>query len=203
MNEATELEFKENLRLISKLTEMEKFCLNAYLVSGNKTLAYICSRERESRAKDKQTLYTLANKYFRKPEVQAYLKVRTNDLMNGNFIMNKDFIGEEKEAMIKEKHGELEQKQNCNESFFDQNADFVLSKKAIDLDKDEAILSLIKIFRKETDTKTKLDLIKTISDLRQWKKEVDADDDNTVRFYLPLKCFNCKLYNDFKNKNRK
>lgn len=200
MNEATELEFKENLRLISKLTEMEKFCLNAYLVSGNKTLAYICSRERESRAKDKQTLYTLANKYFRKPEVQAYLKMRTNDLMNGNFIMNKDFIGEEKEAMIKEKHGENQDFIPCGSNEL-KGSKYL--KESDNLEKDEALATIIKLFKKETDPKMKLDLVKTISDLKQWKKEVDTDDDNTVRFYLPLKCFNCKLYTDFKNKNRK
>jgi hypothetical protein len=58
----------------NKLTDKEKFCLDAYIVNGNADIAYTLSREKPPTATE--NLHRLALRWLRKPEVKAYLEER-------------------------------------------------------------------------------------------------------------------------------
>lgn len=59
-------------RLISKLSDREKFCLDAYLQNNNAELAYLCSRKGNTKA-NAASLKSLVSRWINSPEVQAYI----------------------------------------------------------------------------------------------------------------------------------
>lgn len=207
----TDIELKEQIRLISKLTQEEKFCIDGYIANGSKTVAYMCSRKKESQAQSRATITTMAHKFFNRPEVIAYLTMRENDLMNGCFIRNKkygsvpnlltsnDLDKEEQEAIDK-----IYNDVNIIDGIIAQNSEkCAISSSANGLSKEKLTEILTALFMREKDTKLKAELGLKIAELNQWKKDQTEKEDLTTKFYLPIKCFNCKLYKDFKAKKSK
>jgi hypothetical protein len=64
----------------NKLTDKEKFCLDAYIVNGNADIAYTLSREKPPTATE--NLHRLALRWLRRPEVKAYLEERRAVIYN-------------------------------------------------------------------------------------------------------------------------
>ena len=64
----------------NKLTDKEKFCLDAFIVNGNADMAYTLSREKSPTATE--NLHRLALRWLRKPEVKAYLEGRRAIIYN-------------------------------------------------------------------------------------------------------------------------
>ena len=61
--------------MTDKLTEKEKFCLDAFIVNGNDDMAYTLSRERKPNATE-DNIHRLALRWLRSEPVKAYLKER-------------------------------------------------------------------------------------------------------------------------------
>lgn len=61
-------------QLISKLSDKEKFCLDAYLQNGNAELAYLCSRNTKTKA-NAASLKSLVSRWLNSDEVQAYINL--------------------------------------------------------------------------------------------------------------------------------
>jgi hypothetical protein len=72
-----------------------------------------------------------------------------------------------------------------------------------ELSKEQLLKTLTKLFLKETDTKLKSELGLKIADLQQWKKDLSEKIDTTTKFYLPVKCFDCTLFKNFKHSQDK
>lgn len=187
-----ELDLKEQIRLISRLTQEEKFCIDAYIVNGNKTLAYKCSRTRESKASNKATINVLAYKFFNRADVSAYVSMREQDLMNGNFITNKEYNDSPVQSLTELNNFDSEKKED--------NLQGKISSTENELSKERLLQTLTNLFFKEKDTKLKAELGIKIADLQQWKKDINEKEDTTTKFYIPLKCFNCPLYTKLKGK---
>ena len=73
-------ESQKEIALIAKLTDLEKFCLDATIISNLKSTekvltAYRLSRPKESKANE-QAIYTLARRWYKLPQCQAYLKMK-------------------------------------------------------------------------------------------------------------------------------
>lgn len=58
----------------NKLSDKEKFCLDAYIVNGDADIAYTLSREKPPTATE--NLHRLALRWLRKPEVKTYIEER-------------------------------------------------------------------------------------------------------------------------------
>lgn len=159
----------ERQKEIQKLTVLEKYSLNAYLVSEIKgteklIIAYQISRPKESQA-NRQSIYMQARKWINSDKVKYYLELRQKEL----------FKPEPKQATA----GEQEQtktQQNTKRT------------------KEETIAELNQLADDTTDAKLKAEILIKISDLSGWKKEQEKTDDNTIRYYLPLRCNVCSLY---------
>lgn len=68
-------------------------------------------------------------------------------------------------------------------------------------DRDEFIKYLERRANEITDEKLKFDYLKTLADLMQYKKDSeDSAKKEIQRFYMPLSCQNCKLYQDQRQK---
>ena len=61
------------------------------------------------------------------------------------------------------------------------------------IDKAELLKQLVVLFRLEKDTKIKADLGMKIADLQQMKKE-QVEQEEQIKYYLPLQCSKCELY---------
>lgn len=59
--------------LINKLSDREKFCLEAYQITKNKELAYLCSRPNKSNAKG-ASLVAQVSRWFVSAPVQEWIK---------------------------------------------------------------------------------------------------------------------------------
>lgn len=151
-------EERRKIVLIAKLTEKEKFCLDAFLVNGDKRAAYVYSRDKTLTANN-ESITAGARKFFGQPKVKAYLEGRKNQL------------NAKKEKEVFDNEGE-----ECAQ-----------------LDKTELLKQLTILFRFETDTKIKADLGMKIADLQQMKKE-QAEQEEKIKYYLPIQCSKCELY---------
>lgn len=60
---------------LKPISNIEKFCLDSYLVNGNDDLAYTLSRERKPNATE-DNLHRLALRWLRSDPVKAYLEER-------------------------------------------------------------------------------------------------------------------------------
>jgi len=59
--------------LINKLSEKERFCLIAYLQTGNQIMAYICSRKKQTEA-NSEALKSMASRWINSEPVLAFLE---------------------------------------------------------------------------------------------------------------------------------
>jgi len=179
----------EKGNLISKLTKKEKFALDSYLISKQKALCYEVSRDKPSTA-SKPHIYSMANAFFRKLEVQVYLMVREQDLTDGCFFSDKYFndIAISTKQM---KHIEGERKDG--KLFEDGKFSLEFGQNGVDLDKEKAAEMLKSMIVETKDVKLQSELLVKLSDLMGWKKVQQLEENNTTLFYLPLKCSNCKF----------
>lgn len=58
----------------NKLSDKEKFCLDAYIVNGEADMTYTLSREKPPTATE--NLHRLALRWLRRPEIKTYLEER-------------------------------------------------------------------------------------------------------------------------------
>lgn len=151
-------EEQNKIILISKLTDKEKFCLDAYLVNGDRKSAYVYSRDRMITA-NSDSVSALIRKFFAQPKVKAYIEARRN---------------------------QIEAKRD-KERFEEEGVDYT------QIDKAELLQQLVLLFRTEKDTKIKADLGMKIADLQQMKKE-QTEQEEQIKYYLPLQCSKCELY---------
>jgi hypothetical protein len=59
---------------LRQLSDIEQFCLDAYIVNGNADIAYTLSREKPPTATD--NLHRLALRWLRRPEVKTFIEER-------------------------------------------------------------------------------------------------------------------------------
>ncbi len=172
----------ERALICAKLNEGERMCLDGYLSSGNKTLAYKLSRIKESNA-NQSTLNTLAYKFFQKKEVINYLKMRRQDIKDGIFFnASKDdevklIAGSGAMGKLSTGFNDLKQMDGSEVPL-------------------EAIQDLtFKIAMDVSDPKIKADLLMKWYNLRGFKNgDNDTDKDKQIKYYVPLKCSSCELY---------
>jgi len=154
---------------IEKLSVVECFALDAYLISklpaAEKVItAYEFSRPKESRA-NRQSIYMQARKWINTGKVKIYLQQRKDELFSTEPIRaNKDPEATGSDTQV------------------------------IKRTKNETIEELNELATKTNDPKLKAEILLKISDLEGWKKEQQTTDDNTIRYYLPLRCYQCTHY---------
>lgn len=136
-------------QLINKLTDRERFCLIAYLQTGDQLTAYICSRKKLVSANNK-SLVSMASRWINSEPVQAFLEAERG----------------RKAALIEQ---------------------------VKDRTKADTIRELNKLASLTTDTKLKAEILLKLSDLEGWKKEKEQTQDDTIRYYLPLRAM-CVLF---------
>ncbi len=138
-------------QLTYKLSEKERFCLTAYLQTGDQLLAYICSRKRPPEA-NAEALRSMSSRWINSKPVQAFLEA--------------------------ERHRKT----------------ILLDEAIHNRSKEDVIAELNKLVTLSTDTKLKAEILLKLSDLEGWKKEQKHIEDDTIRYYLPLRCYMCELY---------
>lgn len=161
----------EKQKEINKLTSLEKFVLNAYIVSEvsqseKLIIAYEASRPKDSQA-NRQSIYMQARKWINTKSVKFYLEQRQKELFT-------------QERTRTEETGADEAPKNTGQ----------IAKRT----KGETIEELNELATNTNDAKLKAEILLKISDLEGWKKEQEKTDDNTIRYYLPLRCYQCELY---------
>ncbi len=144
--------------LINKLTNRERFCLIAYMQTGDQLTAYICSRKKSVSANN-QSLVSMASRWINSEPVQAFL-----DAERGR-----------KAALLEE---------------------------ADNRSKADTIKELNRLATLTTDTKLKAEILLKLSDLEGWKKEREQTQEDTIRYYLPLRCNVCSLYQKAKEEKQ-
>lgn len=144
--------------LINKLTNRERFCLIAYMQTGDQLTAYICSRKKSVSANN-QSLVSMASRLINSEPVEAFL-----DAERGR-----------KAALLEE---------------------------ADNRSKADTIKELNRLATLTTDTKLKAEILLKLSDLEGWKKEKEQTQDDTIRYYLPLRCNVCSLYQKAKEEKQ-
>lgn len=70
----------------------------------------------------------------------------------------------------------------------------VLTEETENRSKADTIRELNKLATLTNDTKLKAEILLKLSDLEGWKKEKEQTQDDTIRYYLPLRCNVCSLY---------
>lgn len=86
-----DIDKQKEIVLISKLTELEKFCLDAYLINGDKRSTYIYSRIKQPNATD-ESIRAATNRFFNEQKTRAYLESRKKQLAASK---RKNEMGEE------------------------------------------------------------------------------------------------------------
>ncbi|NDV68625.1 hypothetical protein [Dysgonomonas sp. 25] len=167
---------QERQKEIEKLSILERFCLDAYIVSKLPTskkvvIAYEQSRPSNSQA-NRQSIYTQARNWINADKCKFYIEERKNEL----------FATDQNRHSTTQNEGNgagTEQGNNTQET---------------NRTKTETISELNKLADNTHDAKLKAEILLKISDLEGWKKEKEQTDDNTIRYYLPLRCNVCSLY---------
>lgn len=159
---------EQEIILISKLSELEKFCLCAYILSDlnekDKVMtAYKLSRLNQSDAKE-SSLYVQARRWFLSEPAQAFLTATKRNVI----ISGKD-----------------EEERNENVNITKEEYEKIINKHLIAADK-------------AGDSKTVRDLAQTQMTFRQWNKTEDKDEESQIKYYLPLKCSQCELFKSAK-----
>ena len=176
---------QERQKEIEKLSILERFCLDAYIVSKlppsqKSVLAYEQSRERGSQA-NRQSIYTQSRSWINSDKCKYYIEDRKKELFatdQNRYSTNQssgNATGKDTESQIQE----------TNRT------------------KSETISELNKLADNTSDPKLKAEILLKISDLEGWKKEKEQTDDNTIRYYLPLRCNVCSIYKAAKEQKAK
>lgn len=167
---------------IEKLSILERFCLDGYIVSKlpasqKVVIAYEQSRPKDSQA-NRQSIYTQARGWISSDKCKYYIEERKKEL----------FTQEQKRGNNKGTTGATD----AESSTPDTNRT-----------KSETLSELNKLADNTHDPKLKAEILLKISDLEGWKKEKEQTDDNTIRYYLPLRCNVCSLYKAAKEQKAK
>jgi len=72
MENMTDMELKQ-AALITKLSDREKFCLNAFFKGENKNMAFICSRKSKLKNESGDSFNQMVSKWMNSTPVKAYL----------------------------------------------------------------------------------------------------------------------------------
>ena len=147
----------------SQLTEIEKFCLDAYLINKDADTCFTLSRKRSLTATP-ENVHRLALRWLRNDFVKDYLS--------------------ERQAMLNQVSTN-KQKENGNRT------------------KEQLIDELNVLASSTADPKTRTDILLKLADMAGMKKEEVKNEDNTIRFYLPLTCHHCELYQKAKEAKRR
>ena len=78
---------EERVSFMSQLTEKERFCLQAYLITKDKKMAFVCSREKPLKSEGEGFRVNLS-KWFNSDKVQAFIQeyqtqARASDIDRG------------------------------------------------------------------------------------------------------------------------
>lgn len=173
----------ERQKEIEKLSIIERFCLDAYIVSilpasKKVVIAYEQSRPREAQA-NRQSIYTQARNWINSDKCKYYIEDRKKELFATG-------------------QSRLTTAQNNGNGTGTGEADTENSIVEANRTKSETISELNKLADNTNDAKLKAEILLKISDLEGWKKEKEQTDDNTIRYYLPLRCNVCALYKQAK-----
>lgn len=82
--------------------------------------------------------------------------------------------------------------------------------KAVELDstenstrsREDVIKELNILADQESEPKRKSEILMKLADLEQMKKQDEAPESDQIKYYLPLKCSQCQLYKNAKNKKK-
>lgn len=151
----------EKEQLISKLSDLERFCLIGYIYTKDATSAYIASRGKKLTASPK-SLTVQVSRWLNSPEVQAFIEVERSRRF----------------AAIS-----LESVDTDNRS------------------KDDVIRDLNILATQESEPRRKSEILMKIADLQQMKKQEESDKESLVKYFMPLKCNQCVLYKNAKEKH--
>lgn len=176
---------QERQKEIEKLSILERFCLDAYIVSKlppsqKSVLAYEQSRPKDSQA-NRQSIYTQARSWISSDKCKYYIEDRKKEL----------FATEQNRHRTHQNSG--------NEAETDTQSQIQETNRT----KSETIGELNKLADNTNDPKLKAEILLKISDLEGWKKEKEQTDDNTIRYYLPLRCNVCSLYKQAREQKAK
>lgn len=171
---------EQKLIEIEKLSKIEKFALDAYLISklpaSEKVItAYELSRPRDSQA-NRQSIYMQARKWITTKKCKYYIEQRKEELFNIEW--------KSKRTDKPTSNGEPKGDETSGEGY----------KRS----KTETIEELNEIASNTNDPKLRAEILIKISDLEGWKKEKEVTDDDTIRYYLPQRCNSCPLYQSAK-----
>jgi hypothetical protein len=145
---------EERISFTSQLTEKERFCLQAYLVTKDKRMAFVCSREKPLKVDAGEGFRVNLSKWFNSDKVQSFIQ---------------------------------EHQTQVRADAIDRGID------NLDIGKAELVRELTILFRNEKDPKLKADIGMKLADLQQMKKE-QTEQDEQIKYYLPLQCSSCALY---------
>lgn len=154
----------------SKLTTLEMFALDAFIVSTlpiaeKKRLAYTLSRK-STPTENKDSIDQLVSRWYRKPSVTFYIEDKEIELFGAK--------------RKRDENGNINSDGNVLRS------------------KDETVEELNILASGTNDAKLKAELLMKIADLKNWKKEQQAEESEQMKYYLPLKCSQCALYKSAK-----
>lgn len=154
----------------SKLTTLEMFALDAFIVSTlqpaeKKRLAYTLSRK-TTPTDNKDSIDQLVSRWYRKLGVMYYIEDKEIELFGAK---------RERDA-----NGNIKIDGNVLRS------------------KDETLEELNILASETKDARLKAELLMKIADLQNWKKEQQQDENDKIKYYLPLKCTQCQLYKSAK-----
>lgn len=164
-------EAKKRIAEIEKLTKEERFVLDAYIVSKESLTDKLVLAYSLSRKRE-------PTKNYASLEQQMYRWLKKPSVQ---------YYIEDREAEL---FGAGKVKRNIE----GENVNVLRSK-------DETLEELNFLASQTTDAKLKAELLMKIADLQNWKKEQQTEENNQVKYYLPLKCSQCKLYNTAKMTN--
>lgn len=175
----------ERQKEIEKLSILERFCLDGYIVSKlpapkKLVIAYEQSRPKDSQA-NRQSIYTQARSWINTDKCKYYIDERKKEL----------FATDQPRYNITQTEGG------------EAGTDTENATPETNRTKGETISELNKLADNTNDAKLKAEILLKISDLEGWKKEKEQTDDNTIRYYLPLRCNVCELYKAAKDKKQR
>ena len=202
---------------MSKLSDREKICIT-----------FAALQEVTEKKINWAQIYTLSrNKQFdelaKKPNAAA-VSVWKNSAGVKNFFSDsveslKNFIIREIERTKNKLLDEIEQQANLNgddnktpEECQDGKSNYRLNETLSKIrcknsgivedftGRDNLINALNELANNAKNSREKIDTLKIIADLQRFKDQVNREDKDTKRFYMPLKCSECVLYQKAKAK---
>lgn len=168
----------------SALTEREKAAVRSYFIEPtlqNRYTAYKIAqnmKDEEDLTQDKQNIYS--NLWIKNESIKAYL-----------FILETKFYG-----IRKDEEGKNDTKDTND---FDKEFEDI---EANENDKDLQLKRYTDIYLNSDVPSVKIKALEKIDKLKGLYKDNEIDENKKVIFYLPLRCQDCKLFVNFKDKFR-